>query len=319
MKYLLPILGLFFGAVLLIKTSIFWVPWLWESPSRARALGPHRFPPHLELELPTIVSENKFTQRLYVYTDAQGALIHPHQLPTETLLVGGKRTSSLYTEPGKRWASRVSLPNLNFSFPTIYLDEIPDLVKNLTESLSTPVKNIFFVHDMGIRKSEPRTNPWDVQSFRLWNEAITSHPLYEFLFLETFKWLGFPRKNRINPANLPRSSQEAKDGTVLKRKDVLRYEEMLLQLKSILNRKSISFNLVILPQEPRADRTRSHLAAAFVSDLPAKGISIINLQHCFEQSDNTSSFFLGSHDFSASGHVAIAQCFDHFLADKENN
>lgn len=139
MKYLLPLIGLSFCTVLLVKTSIFWVPWLWTSPSLARALGPHRFPAHLQLELPSFVSEDKFNDRLYIYTDAQGALVHPHQIPTANLFIGGKRTSSLYTEPKNRWTSLVSPPNLNFSFPTIYLDEIPELVKNLTETITMPI------------------------------------------------------------------------------------------------------------------------------------------------------------------------------------
>ncbi|NBT58383.1 hypothetical protein EBT16_06325 [bacterium] len=316
MKYLKHFLFLFFFIVILIRSSVLWLPWVWPLPSRAKPLGPHRFPPNLQLELPALVSDPRLGQKAFLYTDSLGALVHSHQKPSRYLIIGSHRTSSLFTKPEARWTSLISVPNLNFSNPNLYLDEIPDLVSQLVGARNLSLTHLAIVPDTGIRHADFRPDPWSLQPFRIWNEELTAHPLYEFLFLMRAKWIDFPQSASTGNFENASSQTETKSLEEVTKKDIPNFEKALERLNTQLNEKSIQLEIWLLPLEPEANQRRKAMRNALLTNLPEKGIKVFDISPCWKEAKADDSYFIGSWGFTTQGHALIASCLNKHLSTK---
>jgi hypothetical protein len=310
MKPVARLLFCFVFILFVIRSSFFWLPWVWPLPSQAKPLGPNRFPPNLRLELPEFGPTQKLRRKPYLYTDAQGALIHPFQRPTSYLIVGSHRTSGVFIKPEFRWTSLVSLPLLNFSYPSLYYDEIPDLVRQLLGTLTTPITHIIIVPDTGIHHESFRSVLWDLHRYRIWDEELTAHPLYEFLFLSSVKWMPFSDQFFSKNTDYSPPQIEPKTLDVFTKKDIPAFEENLLRLKTELQTKSIQLMILLLPLDPEAKLYRRALREALRTHLPKQGLVVFDLDPCWHEAQGNNSFFIGGNDFTEEGHQIIAKCFD---------
>jgi hypothetical protein len=307
-KFSISFCGALIALITLLNTSDEWIPIFFQIPSKVVAPGPYRFPPNIHSAIPLFFGGGTGApSKIYLETNSRGAWMQSSDKPQSAIFTDA--LPPLFLPTKKRWTSLVNLPHEDFSYPRVPVSELQNQLDSIISNYPTRISDVWLINP-GILETKASYQIKDqIAVFRIWNEKVTDHALYELIFLGISKRVERPEKwlsltvdrGPLLSKNLTTSDFELRARKIL---------SDLEKIKIKLSEKNISFRVVLTPTLREKENARRLYYQFLGKNLDSIHIPVLDLDACFYNTKSSEKTILPNGWIDEAGQLLIADCFN---------